>query len=281
MAMGDTSQTARCKMRGNEGKAAIKIGVTERGDAGIDFSWHAKLARGGYDGAILITKNANKQFRKRVMDLYETFPNLVLHICCTGFGSTMMEPNVPAAQTQLQAIAHLLQDGFPCEKIVLRVDPIIPTQKGLARVRGVLDDFIAANTKITRVRFSVYDEYDHVRSRIIDAGARPIYNGFTPPISMIEAVVNMVLEYPDLSFETCAEDAVAMRARELGACNIELLGCISSRDLALFGLEASSNMPQNKQRRSGCHCLACKTELLSSRRRCPHQCLYCYWKDRV
>lgn len=37
----------------------MKIGITERGDAGIDFSWFDKLmepGRTGFDGAVLITK---------------------------------------------------------------------------------------------------------------------------------------------------------------------------------------------------------------------------------
>ena len=37
------------------------IGITERGDAAIDYSWIRKLD--SVDGAILITKNVSQMFR--------------------------------------------------------------------------------------------------------------------------------------------------------------------------------------------------------------------------
>lgn len=42
----------------------MKIGVTERGDAALDFSWVPKL--NDVDGAILITKNVSAEFREQV-----------------------------------------------------------------------------------------------------------------------------------------------------------------------------------------------------------------------
>lgn len=38
----------------------MKIGITERGDASIDYQWKGKLP--SVDGAILITKNLTDQF---------------------------------------------------------------------------------------------------------------------------------------------------------------------------------------------------------------------------
>lgn len=88
-------------------------------------------------------------------------------------GGTMIEPRVPDYKTQLQNIVKLLQKGFPSDHMVLRIDPIIPTDEGLARVKTVLDDFIALNTGITRVRFSVLDQYKHVNDRLVEAGIKP------------------------------------------------------------------------------------------------------------
>ena len=43
------------------------IGITERGDAGIDFSWVKQLQTNpAFQGAILITKNCNEQFQKEI-----------------------------------------------------------------------------------------------------------------------------------------------------------------------------------------------------------------------
>ena len=77
----------------------MKIGVTERGDAGIDFTWVNKLKNRTVDGAILITKNVNDTFIKNVMDLYKNgFTQIIVHCTCTGHGRTIIEPNVPAVR---------------------------------------------------------------------------------------------------------------------------------------------------------------------------------------
>ena len=46
----------------------MRIGITERGDAGIDFMWEKKLS--AVDGAILITKSLNKTFLQKVLALH-------------------------------------------------------------------------------------------------------------------------------------------------------------------------------------------------------------------
>lgn len=47
----------------------MKIGITEYGDAGVDFRWENKLKE--IDGVILITKNLNDTFIKKVPDDFE------------------------------------------------------------------------------------------------------------------------------------------------------------------------------------------------------------------
>lgn len=44
----------------------LRIGITERGDAGLDLSWTHRLS--AMDGAILITKNLNDRFRQALPD---------------------------------------------------------------------------------------------------------------------------------------------------------------------------------------------------------------------
>lgn len=73
----------------------LKIGITERGDAGIDFSWYDKIKQELVGGAILITKNVNKEFAHKVLDLYEEGFKIIVHCTCTGYGGTALEPNVP------------------------------------------------------------------------------------------------------------------------------------------------------------------------------------------
>lgn len=258
----------------------MRIGITEQGDAGLDFMWFNKLASGTYEGAVLITKNPNDAFITKVIQLYNdvNFKNIIIHVSCTGMGKTVIEPQVPDYKTQLQGITKLLQRGFPTNHIVLRIDPIIPTNGGLGLVKHVLDDFLMLNTGITRVRFSILDQYQHVRNRFIEKGIEPPWNGFYAPKWMQENLDRLFSEYSMLQFESCAEDYFVKHSKNE---NIISCGCISSYEIELFDLKLDAVMFENNQNRHGCHCYSCKTELLNHKCRCPHQCLYCYWKDPI
>ena len=148
----------------------MRIGITERGDAGLNLSWDAKLRAGGYDGAILITKNANHNFQTHVLDLYRSgFQNLILHITCTGLGGTTFEPYVPRRDEQLSNLQSLIQQGFPQQQIVLRIDPILPTTLGMACLDNVLSHPIVHTLQAQgplRIRISLLDLYRHVKDRL-------------------------------------------------------------------------------------------------------------------
>jgi DNA repair photolyase len=218
---------------------------------------------------VLISKNFTDQFTKNV--LANTKP-LVLHCTCTGYGGTKLEPNVPDYKTQLNNLKNIINMGFPAERCVLRIDPVFPSEEGLKRVGEELDYFISLNTGITRIRISIVDEYPHVRERYKQYGWKPLYNGnFGPSKAQIELVAKTLNKYP-FAYEVCAEDY-------LSQCllNCKVNGCISNTDLELMGIPVI-DMPINPQNRKGCHCLSCKTELLTEKKPCPHQCVYCFWK---
>ncbi|MDO9099009.1 MAG: hypothetical protein Q7U60_12935, partial [Candidatus Methanoperedens sp.] len=65
------------------------IGITERGDAGLDFSWEKEYERLGCDGVILITKHLSPQFIERAKGY-----NSIVHATITGHGGTVIEQNV-------------------------------------------------------------------------------------------------------------------------------------------------------------------------------------------
>ena len=69
----------------------MKFGITEAGDAGLDFSWADKLL----DGNIIITKHLTTKNTQLLKLLIENQDKIILHATCTGFGGTKMEPNVP------------------------------------------------------------------------------------------------------------------------------------------------------------------------------------------
>lgn len=256
----------------------MQIGITERGDAGLDLSWVEKLYM--LDGAVLITKNINDRFIQEVCHAHENGHKLVVHCTCTGLGETGIEPNVPHPKTQIIQLRKLINSGFPKSQCVLRIDPIIPMESCLERVKKIIDRAYSIGLlPDMRVRISVYDEYRHVKARMQQMGYQTIYQGnqFYASPDMFDNVAKTLIRYTDLidlTYECCAEPMLTEKyPYAFKAC-----GCISQKDLDLWGIpyETAGINPQN---RNGCLCLACKTELLTNRCKCPHNCIYCYWKD--
>lgn len=252
----------------------MKIGITERGDAGLNLEWRDKLK--DLDGVILITKNLNQSFISQVIQTSYELP-VIVHSTITGWGGTYLEPNVPSYVDSIQNLRLLVNTGFSVENCVLRVDPIIPTDQGLRLFDEVVDCVMKYDElKQIRIRISILDEYRHVKKRLTDSGYPPFYgNYFCASIGQILRVQDRVNYWgrKGLIFETCAEP-------KLDSPYIIKRGCISTEDIRRMGLiKDVSDLSINPQNRKGCLCLSCKTELLTQKKRCPHQCLYCYWHD--
>ena len=256
----------------------MRIGITERGDAGIDMEWVVPVMYKACDGAVLITKNITPLFIKNVMECQKKGARMIIHATCTGWGGTMVEPNVPHYKDQIDKLAELCESGFPLEKCVLRIDPIIPSEKGLQLVRDVIAYAEEKGILPTaRIRISVFDEYPHVKERLKAAGYQSFYPGrnFQASTEQFEAIADLLSEY-DYTFYTCAEPKLKLKEKKKD--QIIESGCISPQDLQIMGLRIPDCMSVNKQKRGGCLCLSCKTELLSEKKQCPHKCIYCYWK---
>lgn len=250
-----------------------KIGITEAGDAGIDLSWVNKLD--AVDGAVVITKNITDNFMNAVLQYDD---KLIVHITCTGYGGTVLEPNVPNAWHQIASAIRLVKYGFRKERIVVRVDPIIPTEKGLDLAYDVITHFMKAG--FSRYRISVLDMYPHVRERFRAKNLPlPYGDGFSASDDQMASVDEMLRDAAaywediggissNLSIESCAEPRLKVPVA---------VGCISSRDLRLLGLSDPDYMISGRQR-THCLCYAGKTELLQRKHPCSHGCLYCYWK---
>lgn len=251
-----------------------KIGATDGGDAGLDLSWRNKMD--SVDGAVLITKRVTPAFIEAVRDM----PNVVVHATCTGYGGTVLEPNVPTMLEQFNFVLELVQAGFPKERIVIRIDPIIPTPKGLRRALNVFSLFMSAD--FSRYRVSIIDMYPFVRDRFLAAGLPLPYGDRFAPRSEDWQAVNKLIgnakimwasgNYAgDLRIEACAEPTLTKAIR---------CGCVSEYDLRLMGLiDEGEKLDSVGYQRRDCLCYSGKVELLTTRKPCSHQCLYCFWKD--
>lgn len=286
-----TNHQAMIIYESKENDIAIKIGITERGDAGLDTSWYEKIKDKKVDGAILITKNITDDFLARVLNLYSNDYKIIVHCTCTGWGGTIMEPNVPPYKRQLEQLRSLIDAGFPIENCVLRIDPIFPTPNGLQKVGEILSyaeslnlipktNAFTSQLSYIRIRISIFDEYKHVKERFKQAGFNPMYgDSFYASKHMMHNAKQFLRTYAldhDIKFETCAEPYLT---ENLDDEKIFIQrGCVSEHDLKILNLPIDTNL-MNMQHRNGCMCLSCKTELLQNKKQCPHKCLYCYWKN--
>lgn len=229
----------------------VKIGITERGDAGLDTSWAQKMST--VDGAILITKDPNDRF----IDLVKKYQNeVVVHVTITGLGSSVYEPNVPAPEVTIKQFRKIQEITGP-DRTVLRIDPIIPTEITIAKAVDVFNKL--SNIK-HRTRVSIIDNYPHVQKRFSAAGLSTLPFRFHAPLNERARIINL-FRYA----EVCGEPG------------FKSVGCISNVDLKALGLPLQDE-DESKQRQH-CSCLgSVKTELLTRRSQCRHGCLYCYWK---
>ena len=240
----------------------MKIGITERGDAGIDIAeWESGLPN--VDFAILITKGLTDAFIKAVTKP-DVMKKVIVHATCTGYGATLLEPNVHTKEWTLDQVDKLQYAGFPASQIVLRIDPIIPTQRGIGTVENLLKMF--TYTSIPRIRYSFLDMYPHVIARLKAAGVKIPYDSFSAPLGWQDECVKMLDKYSSrYLFESCSENTHYK------------MGCISQRDYEVLGINELIN-PNRAGQRGSCTCPVGKTELLSKRGQCPNGCLYCYWR---
>ncbi len=243
----------------------MKIGITERGDAGLDLGWIQEIA--DCDGAILITKNLTEEF---VSAAIEHKDKVILHACCTGYSGTFAEPKVPCSYKLRDAVLALIRRGFPKEQVVIRVDPIIPTQLGIATAWAVVETFIHTGIDF-RYRVSVLDGYPHVHARFQHKGCQLPFDGFQATDAQFDAVnalIRRLRETHGIECECCAEPKLT----ECVQC-----GCISQKDLKILGLGRLDDTGKGKQRQH-CLCPTCKTEMLTQKTPCMNGCMYCYWK---
>ena len=54
---------------------------------------------------------------------------LIIHTTVTGYGHSILEPNVPTLYEEFTAIMELVKAGFPISRIVVRVDPIFQPKR--------------------------------------------------------------------------------------------------------------------------------------------------------
>jgi DNA repair photolyase len=224
-----------------------KIGITERGDAAVNLEWIEWVSQG--NPAILITKNP-----KELIGYLDGNENVIIHCTVTGLGGTKLEPNVPSVDESAEAM-KTLSELFDKDRIVLRIDPIVPYEPYLSKH---LEAYEKCMQYASRLRVSFMDMYPHVIARLQENKLRVPYQTLHAPLQdRLEALA----KFPNA--EVCGEPGIACK------------GCVSPEDC--FTLKVLPEPAKNKQRQA-CACIGNKKELLNSKKPCLHGCLYCYWR---
>ena len=234
----------------------MMIGVTERGDAALDTAWYKWVQ--DKKPAILISKNPVLLCER--LDQFEN-PNVIVNATITGYGETVLEPNVINYTEAIEIGLKNLVKKLGAERIVLRIDPIVPTEKGIQVALDVLNK--AQEIGSFRVRISFIDNYPHVIKRFAEEDIALPWTSFHAPLELRQEAFKQIQTKSQTMVEICAEP------------DFFCSGCVSSRDCFTLGIDASEG---GGFQRPLCSCLAQKHELLSKKQKCAHGCLYCYWK---
>ena len=212
-----------------------QVGITESGEIAFHLEAFNNLRRAN----IIITKRLTNQLIEK---LIEHKDKCILHLTVTGMGGTKVEPFVPTYKETFNKFGELIEKGFPIEQVVLRVDPIIPTPKGVKTALEVIKLFIN-NYNIPRIRWSSLDMYEHVKERFKE-NKIPL----------------------DITLEACGESGYKTP-------------CVSQKDLDILRIKDIELIGSAEQRKH-CSCPSNKVEILGIKpERCNNKCLYCYWKD--
>ena len=241
-----------------------RIGTTEIGDP----CFHLEIFDNLYRGNIVITKHLTNQLCGKLIENKE---KVILHLTCTGYGGTKVEPFVPPYQDTYSQCMDLIKGGFPPKHIVLRIDPIIPTEKGVKLAMNVMVQF--SNCGIERLRVSFLDNYNHVKERFKEIGYPILYDGkFHESLERRKEIIDNITK----NAEKCGFKSVEC----CGEPNMDSIPCLSKKDLDILGLNDIELVGSSSQR-DACGCPSNKSELIREMpKRCGHKCLYCYLKDK-
>lgn len=238
-----------------------QIGITENGEVAFNLDIFDNLKRAN----IIITKRLTDNL---IDKLIEHQDKCILHLTVTGMGGSKLEPFVPTVEETYDKFTQLIDKGFPIKQVVLRIDPIIPTPKGVQTALKVIKLFIN-NFNIKRIRWSSLDMYKHVLERFKEENIKPPYETFNANIVKINGLYSIlqgICYVNDIDLEACGEEGYHTP-------------CISQKDLDILQITDIKLIGSAEQRKT-CGCPSNKTELIKGKpQRCPNKCLYCFWKE--
>ena len=240
--------------------------ITERGELNSQLDHAQNEIQQRYtkgDALLAISKNANSTNLHNFLLRHKDYT--IFHATITGYGGTKIERGAPTPETAINGIKQLIEKGFPAKQIVLRIDPIIPTEKGINKAISLINSIPQG---IKRIRISFIDNYPHINGL-------PFESFHAPLQQRTKAIKKLQETLPSASHENIQSNkCISLEA--CGEPGIQSYGCISERDFEILGLNQPNS--SRKGQRKDCSCFSQKTEILIKPQRCSNGCLYCYYK---
>lgn len=247
-----------------------RVGITEGSDPRFTDDW--LMLDEFTDVTIVITKGLpTAKGRQKMLANPSKY---ILHATVTGMGGTKHEPNVKKFYQQLQDVRDFIQQGFPHDHVIIRVDPIMPSVNGVELAKQVVTT--AHNMGFNKFRYSFTDTYQHVKVTYAKANMFDKLAGFGIDLKEADAAAKVWFDFCTYmekncgcTFYSCAEN-IAPKHHQVG--------CVSWLDAKICGVTKPLSGTVSKQRKT-CLCDGDKIELLPHfRTPCHHNCLYCYWR---
>lgn len=246
------------------------IGITRNFEPSQDLTLFYRLK----DMNIIITKDLRNVVFQNL--LLQHKDKIILHVNCTGWGSTPTEPKIPHPAVTYNNVLHLINSGFPVKQIVLRLDPIIPNEIGLNAMKLVLSTFTKLGIK--RCRISLLRLFPYIQQRVgflevSQLMGCPYYSDLTAKIYQTPSKKHLV----DV-FEICAQFESTYNFEYCDNNHFNdnkySVGCVSDTDLKIMGYDDILINPA-KINNSGCKCPSNVVELMQYRKQCNNHCLFC------
>lgn len=217
--------------------------------------------------------------------LIENKDKIILHYIVSGYGSTPLEPAVPHPAIAYKSLQTLIQLGFPKKQIVLRIDPVLPSEQGLIVVNQVLNVFRTLGIK--RCRFSFLKQNQNVKTRAAwmqffcgpNVNLNPYYSELYGKIFNYAAgfqrkdMCNLAKKWDwHYTFETCSRD-------DKDDFNEYEKACVSFDDYKRLGIRNFENPQEVYTRKNKCKCPDNVVELYpQTNMQCGLKCVHCKYK---
>lgn len=259
------------------------IGATETYDPCFVPDWDNRLL----EVNIIISKELTDEM---ITKLVSNKDKIIFHHTVTGHGGTEIEPGVKSPEFEFNQFKKLINAGFPLSQYVLRVDPIIPYTPELMvrsiKVFEMYHTWAIENNSNLLVRISLIDCYSHVRKEFERIGIKVPWDTFHCPLEIFKHVNELLCRYRDrIEFDACCESKFIFKESVVHpipcASEIDVIHLKYGDKPSMFNFPEVSreyDLPKKPQRPT-CHCLAKKQILGVKPGRCPHKCIYCYWKE--